>query len=97
MTNRQRPCAPSTPLHEIAAAIVDDFVVANRAMSYELAACVDAMPDLTHLHEPYLAERSSSVVACFMGSASSWRGERARRLKAELRGALKQHDACLDV
>ena len=45
--------------------------------------CLDSMAD------NYGADSARSIVAYFLSNAATWRGEDARRIKAELRAMLK--------
>ena len=49
---------------------------------------------LRHLSSPdemYGQDSALSIVAYFLSNATTWRGDHARRLKAELREILKEH------
>lgn len=46
---------------------------------------LEAMETLTTLEDSYGCDSARSVVLYFLSNANSWRGENARRLKAELR------------
>lgn len=52
---------------------------------------LEAMATLTtsDKNEPYLFETAESIVNYFLANATTWRGEDARRIKAELRNMLK--------
>lgn len=52
-----------------------------------------AMFSLTSIEENYFEDSASSVVRYFLSNATTWRGEHARRIKAELNAMLKAHDA----
>lgn len=54
---------------------------------------LSAMFSLTTLEEDYGADSAISVVRYFLSNATTWRGEHARRIKAELNAMLKAHDA----
>lgn len=47
-----------------------------------------AMSLLMDIHENYYADSGTSVVRYFLSNAGQWRGESARRIKAELKGML---------
>jgi hypothetical protein len=49
---------------------------------------LEAMLEMGSINEAYYFDSGADVVARFIGNASSWRGEVARRIKAELRGML---------
>lgn len=45
----------------------------------------DAMRELNTIQDKYFADSAKSVVLYFLANASTWRGEDARRIKAELK------------
>jgi len=51
---------------------------------------LEAMFTMNSMDSNYGADSGASVVAYFLSNASSWRGKKARRIKAELRGMLKR-------
>ncbi len=69
------------PIYEIAAEIRRDWKKVNFAAKPYL----DAMSEITHIAERYYADSARSMVAYFLANAGSWRGEVARRVKAELK------------
>ena len=48
-----------------------------------------AMAALTSIHDTYGADSAKSVVLYFLANAGAWRGEDARRIKAELKQLLE--------
>ena len=50
---------------------------------------LQAMSQLTNIHEAYGLDSATSVVAYFLANAATWRGPEARRVKAELREILR--------
>lgn len=50
---------------------------------------LNAMGTLTTIKDRYGLDSAESVVQYFLANASTWRGEDARRIKAELKGMLK--------
>lgn len=52
---------------------------------------LDAMRSLVTMADEYGADSARSIVAYFLSNATSWRGETARRVKAELNAMLKAH------
>ena len=48
-----------------------------------------AMRYLSSIRESYYEESAASIVRYFLSNASSWRGDTARRVKAELKAMLK--------
>lgn len=45
----------------------------------------DAMSELNTIDDKYYADSAKSIVLYFLANASSWRGEDAKRIKAELK------------
>ena len=46
---------------------------------------LQAMSQLSTIHDKYGCDDAQSVVLYFLSNAQSWRGETARRVKAELK------------
>ncbi len=78
---------PTTPrpLHSIARDILNHWPRVNYAAKPYLA----AMRELNGITDDYLFDSGRSIVAYFLSNATTWRGEDARRIKAELKGMLK--------
>jgi hypothetical protein len=72
------------PLHEIAADIEYDWTNVN----YAAAPYLDALHTLNKITDMYYADTGKSAVMYFLANAGSWRGEKAREIKAELKGML---------
>lgn len=69
------------PLYEIAADIRKNWKnIYFGAVPYR-----DAMSELNTINDKYWADSAKSVVLYFLANASTWRGEDARRIKAELK------------
>lgn len=49
---------------------------------------LDAMGSLGSIEDHYYADSARSIVRYFLANASTWRGETARRVKAELKSML---------
>jgi hypothetical protein len=49
---------------------------------------LDAMSCLSTMDSRYFEDSADSVVRYFLSNATTWRGEDARRIKAELKGML---------
>ena len=58
------------------------------SMNYAAKPYHEAMLHLMDINDTYGADSAKSIVMYFLSNASSWRGEQARRIKAELRGML---------
>lgn len=50
---------------------------------------LDAMSTLTSTSDSFYADSGDSIVRYFLANAGTWRGETARRVKAELKGMLR--------
>lgn len=46
---------------------------------------LDAMRQLTHIGDNYGCDDAKSIVLYFLSNATTWRGDDARRIKAELK------------
>lgn len=75
------------PIYEIAQEIKNDW----KNMSYYAKPYLDAMFDLDKITDKYYADSGSGIVAYFLGNANSWRGEKAKAIKAELNSMLKNY------
>jgi hypothetical protein len=73
------------PLYEIAREIRRDW----KNVNYAAAPYLDAMGSLQTIEDDYFMDSARSVVSYFLCNAGSWRGEVARRVKAELKGMVK--------
>lgn len=73
------------PLHVIAAEINRTWPSVN----YAARPYLDAMGALWSIDDSYLYTDGKSVVLYFLSNAGSWRGEDARRIKAELKALVK--------
>jgi hypothetical protein len=69
------------PLYEIAREIKKDWVKVNfGAVPY-----LDAMRSLDSINDSYGMDSGKSIVLYFLSNASTWKGENAKRIKAELK------------
>jgi hypothetical protein len=68
-------------LHTIADEIKSDWKKVNYAAKPYLA----AMSEMEDVSDPYGMSSGESVVRYFLGNASAWRGDTARRIKNELK------------
>jgi len=75
----------SRPIYEVAREIRKDW----KKVNYAAKPYLDAMADLDAVSDNYFADSGKSVVGYFLVNAGSWRGEVAKRVKAELRALLK--------
>lgn len=69
------------PLYEIASEIRKTWTkVSQYAEPY-----LEAMQSLNSINDNYYFDSGKSVVLYFLSNANTWRGEDARRIKAELK------------
>jgi hypothetical protein len=72
------------PLYQIAREIKADWSKVNfGAVPY-----LEAMGTMTSIEENYYYDSGDSVVRYFLANANTWRGEKAREIKAELKAML---------
>lgn len=72
------------PICEIAREINADW----KKVNYAAKPYLDAMYGLVSIDDNYYQDSAKSVVLYFLSNATSWRGDTARRIKAELKGML---------
>ena len=78
------PAPESRPLYVIAREIVHDWERPNfGAVPY-----LEALADLDTVADDYYYDSGRSIVLYFLSNAGTWRGETARRIKAELKALL---------
>ena len=69
------------PLYEIAREIRRDW----KKVYFGAVPYLDAMSTLDSINDNYMFDSGKSVVIYFLSNASTWRGETAKRVKAELK------------
>lgn len=73
------------PLYEIATEIRKDWQNVNfTAVPY-----LEAMETLNSIDDNYMFDSGRSIVTYFLSNANTWRGEKAKAIKAELKAMLK--------
>jgi hypothetical protein len=75
------------PIREIAREIRKDW----KKPYFGAVPYLDAMSDLDKITDNYAHDSGSSIVLYFLSNAGTWRGEVAKRVKAELNSMLKGH------
>jgi hypothetical protein len=73
------------PLYEIAREIKSDW----KKPYFGAVPYLDAMRSLDSIQDNYYLDSAESIVRYFLANAGTWRGETARRVKAELKGMLR--------
>jgi hypothetical protein len=76
-------------LHQIAREINDDWRLKGKGVSPYARPYLDALHTLESIDDNYYLDSADSVVRYFLANASTYRGEKAKALKAELKGMLK--------
>lgn len=86
---------PARPLRVIASEIAQDWPAGTKitnnfmgAGTHPAAPFIDAMRGLDKITDMYYYDTGVEVVSRFLANAGQWRGETARRVKAELRAML---------
>ena len=74
------------PLYLIAQEVRRDW---GSKVNYAAKPYLDAMGSLDKISDNYGMDSAKSVVLYFLSNASSWRGETAKRVKAELKTMCK--------
>lgn len=73
------------PIYEIAREIRKDW----KQPYFGAVPYMDAMLTLNSIHDNYIFDSGKSVVLYFLANANTWRGDTARRIKAELKALTK--------
>ena len=73
------------PIYEIAREIRKDW----KKVYFGAVPYLDAMRDLDKITDNYMYDSGESVVRYFLSNASTWRGDVAKRVKAELKAMCK--------
>ena len=78
-------------LREIAREIRRDWTAQGKGVYFGAMPYLDAMQTLDSLDDTYGLDSAESIVLYFLANANTWRGETARRIKAELKAMLTTH------
>ena len=79
------------PISRIAREIVEVW----KAPNYGAAPYIEALLTLDKIEQNFWLDSGEEIVLRFLGNASGWRGEDARRIKAELKSAVSNMDKTL--
>ena len=74
------------PLYEIAKEIRENW---GSKIYFGAKPYLSAMLSLDKITDKYMFDDASTIVRYFLANASTWRGEVAKRIKAELKALLK--------
>lgn len=83
-------------LSDIASAIRRDLKAQGKKVPAAAKPYLDALDSLDKISDNYFADSGSSIVAYLLGNLSSYKGETARAIKAELNRRLKEEGANID-
>ena len=75
-------------IYEIAEDIRADYADRGKSVHYSAKPYVEAMLYLDTMQDSYFEDSAHSVMTYALSNLSSWRGETARRVKAEMREML---------
>jgi hypothetical protein len=82
--------ANQRPLYEIAQEIRQDWnATSKNGIYFGAVPYLDAMSSLDKPTEKYGYDSGKSIILYFLGNASTWRGDTAKRVKAELKEMCK--------
>lgn len=84
MENKAAVMAPR-PINVIAREIRSDWSKQGKGVYFGAKPYLDAMDSLNSINDDYYCDSAHSVVCYFLGNAMGWRGEVAKRVKAELK------------
>jgi len=73
------------PINAIAREIAQDW----RKPYFGAVPYLNAMSTLDDINQPYGYDSGESIVRYFLSNATTWRGDTARRVKAELKEMLR--------
>ena len=72
-------------IHEIAADIRKDW----KNVNYAAEPYLDAMGSLSSIDSKYFLDDARSILRYFLSNASTWRGDSAKAIKAEIKLMIK--------
>jgi hypothetical protein len=81
--------AQTRPLHVIASEIRSDWSKTKSGIYFGAKPYLDAMSTLNSIEDKYYEDTAKSIVLYFLSNASTYRGETAKRIKAELKAMSK--------
>lgn len=81
----------SRPLSEIAGEIRADYAGKGKFVPGPAEPYIAAMESLSGIEDNYYADSGESVVRYALSNLSTWRGEKAKEIKAELKALLPEN------
>jgi hypothetical protein len=85
IVNLKQYIVNARPLYVIAKEIKKDWIKPN----YAAKPYLDAMQSLESINDNYGWDSAKTIVLYFLSNASTWKGETAKRIKAELKQLAK--------
>lgn len=82
------PAPLARPLYEIAREIRQDYAAKGQPVYFSAKPYVDALAQLGGMEDRFFEDSAYSVVTYLLGNLTTWRGEVATRVRAELKAAL---------
>ena len=73
------------PIYDIAYDIKQDW----KKPYFGAVPYLDAMLQLESINDKYICDSAKSIVLYFLSNANTWRGDTAKRIKAELKAMVK--------
>jgi hypothetical protein len=80
---------PCRPLYTIALEILKDWGKQKSGIYFAALPYLEAMATMHNITDKYGADDGKYIVVHFLGNAGLWRGDVARRVKAELKAMTK--------
>lgn len=90
-TAKITPAPLTRPLSSIAMEIQRDYAAKGKPVYYAAVPYVEAMRHLDNFEGRYFEDTAEDIVIRLLGNLSTWRGETATRVRAELKAALAYH------
>lgn len=87
MSTATTPTPDPRSLRVIAAEIEENW---GAKVNYAARPYLDAMASLDTINDRYYMDNATSIVRYFLANATTWRGDTARTVKAELKAILAQ-------
>lgn len=81
----------SRPLWQIAQEIRRDYLSKGKDVHPYAKPYVEAMLSLDSINDMYIADSAESIVRYALSNLGTWRGDTAKRIKAELREMLPKY------
>ena len=81
--------AQARPLYEIAREIRKDWSAQGKGINFAAKPYLEAMGSLDKVSDSYGFDSGKGIVLYFLSNAATWRGETAKRVKAELKALVK--------